>query len=390
MKEAIKKFNVKKFLNILSYVGVAVFFLFALVCAIAKFNGAKFVLFGRRYDVVLTNSMSEKNEKYKDFLKGHNDQFDAFDLAVSKKIESPEDLHVYDVVIYKDRTVGTNMHRIVDIVEDGHDEIRYEKAVKASVDSVNGICLPVLSSKVEFSDIAFKDAELKVYTKLTEKVQHYNFSIINETIKPKISYTKSGSGMIVTYKIHKDDLGKGLLTISHSKTFDYSKEVILSLTVDATGGQISSTAKNVSAKGDDLLGIYNRDYWFEIRGDKSSTSDGVYKFTEIEAKVVKNIRNGGYFVRFLNSIWGGIMFILLGFLIITMQLITNRSEKKAKAANNAPVSEVKTEEVSEVKKEDISTEKVAPLKDEKGRFISRKKVDQNMKQIDKKPKEEEK
>ena len=383
MKKAKKKFNKKKFLNILSYIGVSVFFLFALICAIAKFNGAKFVFFGRRYDVVLTNSMSEKNEKYKEFLEGHDDQFDAFDLAVSKKVKSPEDLHVYDVVIYNDRDIGTNMHRIVSIEEEGHDEIKYKTAQKTELSGQSGICLTSLGSKVEFSDIPFKDVELKAYTEIPIQEQHYNFSIVNKTLTPEISYESSGNGMIVTYKVHKDDLGLGTLSIAHSKTFDYSKEIIISLKVNATTGEINSDATNVETSESDLLGIYNTTYRYETRGDKASTSDGFYSFNEIEAKVVKNIRNGGYLVRFLNSIWGGIMFISLGFLIVGMQMWRNHLEKKETAGASTAKVKVEKQEVKKsepTKKEPAKKEETskAPeskvLKDKNGRFVSKKSV----------------
>lgn len=306
-----------------------------MICAIFKFQGAKFTFFGTRYDVVLTNSMSEKSEKYKEFLKGHDDQFQAFDLAKSKPIEKPEDLKVYDVVIYKDRTVGTNMHRIVGIEEKGHDTIEYIDAAPLKINEYDGIQLLNIGSKVETSDISFKYLEMKVYTETGSDDKHYNFSSINNPISVEVSSENVGSGKIITYKINKDSAAPGPLSIAHSCNFDFSKEVIVSLKIDASSGTINATKGDVTFEGNKGFAIYNQDYRFEIRGDKSETSDGYYSFKEIEAKVIGNSPKAGYFIRFLNSLWGGLMFILLGCVILGYDIISARLDKKAKKAKDS-------------------------------------------------------
>lgn len=347
-----KKIFLKKFLNILSYVGIFVFFGFALVCAIFKFQGANFNLFGSRYDVVLTDSMSEKSEKYKDFLEGHDDQFQAFDLAKSKPIEKAEDLKVYDVVIYNDRQIGTNMHRIVGIEEHGHDEVNYLGAFSNKLNEFDGIGLSNVESKIETSDLSFKTLEMTVYSELGSD-KHYNFSIINTALECEVSSVDAGNGKLVTYKINKESAAPGKLTISHSNLFDYSKETIVSLKIDAASGAIDSKKADVTFDGDKATAIYNVDYRFEIRGDKSNDSDGYYSFNEIEAKVVSNSPKMGYFIRFLNSIWGGLMFILLGAIILTFDIVSGHMEKKsklqaetAKAPEDKPVQELPKEETN--------------------------------------------
>ncbi len=67
--------------------------------------------------VVLSNSMSEKYEKNTYlFENGLNDQFDAFDLIVTRKLPAEEELQLYDIVVYE---IDGDMvvHRIVDIEE---------------------------------------------------------------------------------------------------------------------------------------------------------------------------------------------------------------------------------------------------------------------------------
>ena len=68
MKKANKKVNAKKVFDILIFIGVFIFFLLALTSAILKFSGTSFKFAKTRYDVVLTDSMATKSEKFKDFL----------------------------------------------------------------------------------------------------------------------------------------------------------------------------------------------------------------------------------------------------------------------------------------------------------------------------------
>lgn len=384
-----KKIFLKKFLNVLSYVGIFVFFGFALVCAIFKFQGAKFNFFGSRYDVVLTNSMSEKSEKYKDFLEGHDDQFQAFDLVKSKPIEKAEDLKVYDVVIYNDRQIGTNMHRIVGIEEHGHDEVNYIGAFSNKLSEYDGIGLSNVESKIETSDLSFKILEMTVYSELGSD-KHYNFSIINTALECEVSSVDAGNGKLVTYKVSKESAAPGKLTISHSDFFDYSKETIVSLKIDAASGSIDSKKADATFDGDKATAIYNVDYRFEIRGDKANDSDGYYSFNEIEAKVVSNSPKMGYFIRFLNSIWGGLMFILLGAIILTFDIISGHMDKKAKAEatgekpvkdESAPVVEdIKEEAVKEAKTEEPKVEE-KPIEQP---MVEEPKVEQK---VEEKPKE---
>lgn len=363
LMEKVKKQTIsksKKVWNIISYILVFVFFLLALICAIFKFQGASFTIFGNRYDVVLTNSMSEKNPKYEEFLKGHDDQFKAFDLAVSKPISSPDDLHVYDVVIYNDRDVGTNMHRIVGIEENGVDIITYHTGEIKTISSIEGIAILGRYDMIETTDISFKEMTMTVYTETNNTDSHYNFSVLNNALSPSITIADQGKGKLITYTIKKDSGAPGKLHINHSITFDTSKEIITSLNIKATTGNIESNSNNVSPSNGDLQGQYNKSYRYEIRGDKAEYSDGFYSYKELQAKVTGNIPGMGYMIRFLNSIWGGIMFLLLGFLIIAFQIISDHMDKKAAKedlTNGAVPREEKKEEKPQVeqKKDEAKT-----------------------------------
>ena len=89
--------------------------------------------------------MSKKNEKYKDFLEGHDDQIQRMDVVRSKNVDKNTELNVYDIILFEDKTtsVGTNMHRIVDKRVLRQDEVYL---FKSTVDESNHIILNNSSS----------------------------------------------------------------------------------------------------------------------------------------------------------------------------------------------------------------------------------------------------
>ena len=370
----------KKTKNIFSIVGwVVVFLLFILsiICVIVRFSGSRYTIFGSRYDVVLTNSMSEKNEKYKEFLEGHDDQINAFDLVKSKEVKSGDDIKVFDVVIYNDRYIGTNMHRIVDKVKDAKEDITFTNSSIVELDGNKGFLLEDVDSNVISNDISFDELEMVTYSKTENASDNFYFNVFTQNYIPTVTSEKLGSGYKFTYKIHRDTTAPGQIAISHKSFYNYSNEVVLSLKVNSAAGGIECSPDNFSEiNGTDLTAEFNPHYKFEIRGDKSETSDGWYTLSDIEGVVVNNYRGMGYLFRFLGSIWGGLMFVLLAILIIVVDIISGRMDKKAAAANkaettneelkpvndkvsNSKMPEVKTVEekpVNQPKKEEIKNE----------------------------------
>ncbi len=112
-----EKSKISKIKNIISNIIVFGLFIIVAVQLVFKFSGHTPYFFGMRYDVVLTDSMSEVNKEYADFLEGHDDQLKPFDYIVSKKINEKTELNIYDIVIYKHPLFGSTVHRIVDIKE---------------------------------------------------------------------------------------------------------------------------------------------------------------------------------------------------------------------------------------------------------------------------------
>jgi len=365
MAEIKKQSKGKIVLNVLSYVGVFVFFFLALVCAIAKFQGAKFSLFGNRYDVVLTNSMSRKNDAHKDFLEGHDDQFQAFDLAVSKPVTSQEELKVYDIVIYTDKYVGTNMHRIVNIEETGKDTVSFLTSELNSIGEYKGYSLYKSYSEIKVSTISFKHLEFSVFS-TSKDADHFNFNTLMVNYTPVITTKEVDDGYIHNYVVDKETSAPGELYITHKFEYDTTNELVLSLKIEATSGTINIDNKSLIVSGTDMVNDFNKSYRYEIRGDAAKNSDGYYSFKEIQSKVVSKVPKMGYLVRYLNSIWGGVMFLLLGFSIIVFQIISDRMDKKKKLSvcnTHTEVVESQTSTKIDSKKEETNDKVDKPVKE---------------------------
>lgn len=112
----------KKVVNIIAdvlfYVVFALLVVVLICFAVDKFSGEEtYPFFGYRGMVVLSNSMSFKNNEFKDFLEGHDEQFKKDDLIFSRKLKKDEELQVYDIVTFK-MGKSTVIHRIVNIYEE--------------------------------------------------------------------------------------------------------------------------------------------------------------------------------------------------------------------------------------------------------------------------------
>lgn len=112
----------KKVVNIIAdvlfYVVFALLVVVLIWFVVDKFSGEEtYPFFGYRGMVVSSDSMSFKNNEFKDFLEGHDEQFKKNDLIFTRKLKKDETLQVYDIVTFK---MGKKIviHRIVDIYEE--------------------------------------------------------------------------------------------------------------------------------------------------------------------------------------------------------------------------------------------------------------------------------
>ena len=132
--------------NIVLDVLCVILFVFTAYGIVLKFTNNSIYLFGTRNDVVLTDSMSYKNEdpKVQEFLEGHDDQLKIGYLTFSEKVTDNTKLELYDIVIFKNRETGLEtIHRIVDIKSgvyyaDGKDRYLI-RADTANYDSNDGL-----------------------------------------------------------------------------------------------------------------------------------------------------------------------------------------------------------------------------------------------------------
>ena len=145
-KNKTKEKNKVKIGNIILNTICVLIFAFAAYELILKFTNNSIYLFGVRNDVVLTNSMSYKNEdpRIQSFLEGHDDQLQVGDLVQSTKVKKDTELKVYDIVLFinKDNNKLT-IHRIVEIKDgssymDGQDRYLI-RADTANIGSHDGV-----------------------------------------------------------------------------------------------------------------------------------------------------------------------------------------------------------------------------------------------------------
>ena len=114
-------------------------FVFAFYELIVKFTNNSIYLFGVRSDVVLSNSMSFKNEdkQVQKFLEGHDDQLKRGDLVYSTKVTAKTELKVYDIVLFINRDNNKlTIHRIV-VIRDGSGYIDGQERYVIRADTAN-------------------------------------------------------------------------------------------------------------------------------------------------------------------------------------------------------------------------------------------------------------
>lgn len=107
------------------------------VSIVNKFNGGKMVLGSKTTMVVLTGSMSYKNDKNTYLVENDlNNQFNTNDIIVVSKVKSSNDLKLYDVIAFKNDKGVNIIHRIIAINEvDGNTYFTTQGDANDSADS---------------------------------------------------------------------------------------------------------------------------------------------------------------------------------------------------------------------------------------------------------------
>ena len=376
-----KKRKSKIALDIVSFSGVFLLFVCSLLCLIARFNGSRFDLFGNRYDVVLTDSMASKNPEHAEFLEPYNDQFKAFDLAISRKLPEPEELKVGDVVVFTDRNIGTNMHRIVDVEPKYSESVKFINATATEINGKHGVILNDLSSSIDTSDIRFETMSITTYTSI-ESTDNLAFYVLSEKLTPEVTKVDANDGSgksLVTYNLKRTTKAPGKIKIYHKNSYEFSEELITSIHIDSLVSPIDVDFNNlipVNSGTNNYEQAFNVQYAYQIRGDAAKDADGWYAYNELQALVKGNAHGCGYVIRFMGSIWGGLMFALLAILILVVELILGRMNKKELVASEIaqetkekenPIEEPKEqpkEEPKPIEQPKVEEPKPEPVKEE--------------------------
>lgn len=326
------KTNKKKLItSIVLYIIAGLLLVIDAVAIVIRLSGnGNLYLFGNRVDVVLTDSMSEKNDKYKDFLEGHDDQINAFDLVVSKKVNQTDELDVYDIVLFNNPNVGVDMHRVVAKNLIGSTDLKATDAEYKTINTYEGVCLNSYGSSIISSAVSFKEITFQTYYLGNDTNNHFNFSYLKESLIPEISSSVMGDGILTTYKFVHNESTPGAIVINHKEEYDFSKEIIVSCEIVLHSAKESLTLdKNRTVlESNNIVGKFNMTFEYEIRGDKSNTSDGIFKIEDIISKVTNRVPKMGYVVRYLTSIWGIVMFLSLGTILLVFDIISSKMQKK--------------------------------------------------------------
>ena len=107
----------------LFYLTIAILVSFLVFSLYGKFTTGIAMVGGRGVIVVASGSMSIKNPA-NPYLAGHNNQLNTYDMIVLEKVESENDLALYDVISYRNDEGINVIHRIVNI-ENTPDGIRF-------------------------------------------------------------------------------------------------------------------------------------------------------------------------------------------------------------------------------------------------------------------------
>jgi len=341
-----KKPKYKFVLSVLIYVVAGLLFVLAFIGIVTKLSGNSLPLFGYRLDVVLTDSMSYKNPDYEEFLKGHDNQIQAKDVAITKVGVHESEIDVYDIVLFNNPMLHvTDMHRIVGKTFKDQDEITALKSHIGEINGIKGITFDSVKGGIVSNVICVKQVTLATYSTIYDERDHFGFSHQAGFYDATVSREEKDGGYYTYYSVSIDYEYPRTLTIAHKCEYDYSSEVISSCRITTENGVCDLNESTLSVKDDGLFGAYNQRYYYEIRGDAANTSDGKsFTINDIIGKVVGTIPKIGYFIRYLSSVWGMVSLIGVGVLIIAFDIISSRMAKKEEQQLEATANEQVVEE----------------------------------------------
>jgi len=319
-------------INIFFYTLLVIIYVFVTFGVITKFTGNAIYLGNLRADVVLTDSMSVRNEEHLDFLEGTT-QIQPFDLVFSNRVDENTQLEIKDCVLFRSSNYYNQIvcHRIVGIEEKGVNfKIENFHKNRGDVFGKDYITLD-FQGCISLDPVPFQHIEIEMYTK--ELMSDYLiFQINRDIVQPTVNTTKVA-----------DHLYKHIISYDKDNNFTYgsiiyrateSEHYITSIRYESNsrGVDVVDTSKITVDEG--TIPEYKRLLFsyklYEIRADKAYSSDDKVRREEIISKVSSIVPKIGHIISFLQSIPGIIMMVGIAIIITVASYLMGREDKKNK------------------------------------------------------------
>ena len=316
------------FANIAFYLVLAIIYSFAIFAVVTKFTNGTIYLFNSRTDVVLTDSMSVRNENHAEYL-SDTKQIQPFDMVVSQKITDETELKEKDCVLFYNPNYHNELvvHRIVHVYEEGI-QFKVNNATKTSFNKEDVFTLAKVEGEVVMGTLDYKSISITAYSSslsssylvLSEGKNVVETNVETTTIsdnvyKHVISYSRSSTAPYKTFISNGTDQPVYISSITYES--------------DSVGELTFSASELKLDESNNYKKLFNAYYLYEIRADKSNSSDGIFERDKLVAKVTNVIPKLGHFVHFIQSLPGIIMLVGLTILITISSFFWNKNVNKS-------------------------------------------------------------
>ena len=359
------KVNKKKLaLNIVFYLVLAFIYAVAILALFIKANNGTFYVFNKRVDIVLTDSMSERNANHADYL-SDTTQIKPFDMIVSEGIKEDTEIKEKDCVIFKNPKMNNKVvvHRVIGVYEEGI-LFKVDNARKETLNNEEVFSLETSEGRVTMESLDYRSITLTAYSHVLDSVYFVilegknpvattceTTKISDDLYKHTISYTREST---IPYKTFISSGTEHDVYLSNI-VYDSESQGVLTF----SGSELTLDASNNYQKR------FNSYYLYEIRADKSSTADGFFLRENIDAKVTRIIPKLGHVFHFLQSIPGIIMLVGLTIIITLASFFWTKGTPKKVEGEIKEVDSSTAIDVPVEEKKKPKTTKKKPKKKEK-------------------------
>lgn len=331
--------------NIIFYTLIVFIYSFVLFGVITKFTGGAVYLGNNRMDVVLTNSMSYKNENHLDFLEGTT-QIQPFDIVTSSTINKDSELFVKDVVLFRSPNYHNQLvvHRIIGIEETGN-KLTITRLLKEQFNNQEMMRLDA-TGLIRLTALDFTKIEIDAYTD-QEYAKYLIMQSNAKNVEPIVETTKISDNLYHHHIYYEKNNNFTYVSVIGNYSLN-QKVYIASVTYHSDSkGATTITANDVTPddKGNVMKFLYPYNL-YEIRADTAYSSDGKFTIEQLISRVHTVTPKLGHVFRFLQSIPGIIMMVGLAIIITVASFLLNKEDKKHKleTSNNEEIIDNQSEE----------------------------------------------